>query len=1060
MRFLRPVFLLVILCCIGNTGFLFAQVSTVPPKLSNPDVAPVLYCSDSVQIAPNISFENLKFDESKEGIKISIANYIKDEDILLREEVPGLTYSWYIQAGYLEIRGIASEEVYQEAVSKVYYKNLANVPTLGVRDIAISLLDADYLPKTKHFYRFVASDGITWPNAKAQADTTFYYGLQRYLATIRSREEQDFILTKTRGTGWIGATDAEQEGTWKWVCGPDAGTVFWKGAEGGTPVNSEYSHWGNGEPNDLNNEDYAHIMYSVNTGYWNDLPVGGSNVPGYIPQGFLIEFGGLEDVELNLSATAKIEVRKIAFSADRNFEICAGEHQSLNIVASPGYVYSWSPDKDISSVSVSNPLASPKETTTYRSIGTYKGCIDTAYFNVEVHPLPVSELPVDSVICEGSSIVLDPGEHESYLWNNGVTNRTLTITNPGVYHVKITNEQCEINSVVNVDYSEKPVFDPGKVSVLVCDRKSKQLEFDFLGREVSTFLRAFDPARCNVYNDNTLTPTVSVNEYGVYQVELKMTDEQSCVFFDTLTIGFHNQPKADFKLDEEECQGYNVKLQFTDSVVEDAVFTWYYNSEIFSEEVGLSRIEIPLGFGELNRTVGLKVNEQGCIDSSFTSVKVTPNVNVKVDDTDGCTPHKALLEAVSSEPVQSYRWNFGDGTTSGNSAEKHTFINYADTVRNFDVQLTVLSTEGCENTGLLNDLIIVYNKPTVDFSFSDSDCNALNSEINYVGSASDRDKYFWDLSDLETAEIIIDPGTGSGPLQIIRTSSPELNLQLYVESEFGCLSDTLSRVWKRKPVFGIDADTTEGCPPLLVTARSTILDSVDQVNFQFFPGDGSNGTGAFFSHEYAVPGSTYQAYFEGISTITGCSETVFFDTSIHTFGVPEANFNPVPDEVLISDPVMAFENLSTGASEYYWDFGDFSGSSVETEPQYRYSKMGFYSVVLQAFNDLGCTDSTIQKVTVTFDRLYAPTAFSPNALLEEDRVFRFYAEGIADEDYRLLLFNRWGEEIFESRSPRLGWNGKMKNENFAPSGVYTWILQYLDFTGKKHTQKGTVTLLF
>lgn len=157
---------------------------------------------------------------------------------------------------------------------------------------------------------------------------------------------------------------------------------------------------------------------------------------------------------------------------------------------------------------------------------------------------------------------------------------------------------------------------------------------------------------------------------------------------------------------------------------------------------------------------------------------------------------------------------------------------------------------------------------------------------------------------------------------------------------------------------------------------------------------------------------------------------------------------------------MAFENLSTGASEYYWDFGDFSGSSVETEPQYRYSKMGFYSVVLQVSNELGCTDSTIQKVTVTFDRLYAPTAFSPNALLEEDRVFRLYAEGVADEDYRLLLFNRWGEEIFESRSPRLGWNGKMKNENFAPSGVYTWILQYLDFTGKKHTQKGTVTLLF
>jgi gliding motility-associated-like protein len=67
---------------------------------------------------------------------------------------------------------------------------------------------------------------------------------------------------------------------------------------------------------------------------------------------------------------------------------------------------------------------------------------------------------------------------------------------------------------------------------------------------------------------------------------------------------------------------------------------------------------------------------------------------------------------------------------------------------------------------------------------------------------------------------------------------------------------------------------------------------------------------------------------------------------------------------------------------------------------------------------------------------------------------------MADEGYQLIIFNRWGEVIFESNSQENGWDGKMKNGNFAPSGVYTWVLRYSDFSGKKHRQNGSVTLVF
>jgi len=97
---------------------------------------------------------------------------------------------------------------------------------------------------------------------------------------------------------------------------------------------------------------------------------------------------------------------------------------------------------------------------------------------------------------------------------------------------------------------------------------------------------------------------------------------------------------------------------------------------------------------------------------------------------------------------------------------------------------------------------------------------------------------------------------------------------------------------------------------------------------------------------------------------------------------------------------------------------------------------------------------------VAYDEVFPPNAFSPNASKDEDREFRIYSESIVNEGYKLLIFNRWGEIIFESESQEIGWNGKMKNGRNAPAGIYTWGLQYFDFLGNKHNQQGTVTLLY
>ncbi|NVK03174.1 MAG: cadherin-like domain-containing protein [Flavobacteriia bacterium] len=158
-----------------------------------------------------------------------------------------------------------------------------------------------------HFYEFVTSPGISWSAAKVAAENMTYNGMQGYLATVTSAQENSFVAQKLQGEGWIGASDAESEGIWKWVTGPEAGTHFWSSTynysfwygwyiSGGYAVNGEYTNWAGGEPNDAGGaEDWAH--YWTN-GLWNDYPHQTNNISGYI-----VEYGGMPG-DCNTSSTS------------------------------------------------------------------------------------------------------------------------------------------------------------------------------------------------------------------------------------------------------------------------------------------------------------------------------------------------------------------------------------------------------------------------------------------------------------------------------------------------------------------------------------------------------------------------------------------------------------------------------------------------------------------------------------------------------------------------------------------------------------------------------------
>jgi CshA-type fibril repeat protein len=169
----------------------------------------------------------------------------------------------------------------------------AGAPGSPDLDVAISEIEPGFYfdPQGHHYYELARSeDGVDWHAARAAAESSTWFGLDGYLATPTSAQENGFVRRHTPADdAWIGATDEDDEGDWRWASGPESGTAFWSGFADGSPVDGAYVDWRPSEPNDSGDvEDYASTNWNDFEGGWNDLPL-----DGYGKTTYLVEYGGL-----------------------------------------------------------------------------------------------------------------------------------------------------------------------------------------------------------------------------------------------------------------------------------------------------------------------------------------------------------------------------------------------------------------------------------------------------------------------------------------------------------------------------------------------------------------------------------------------------------------------------------------------------------------------------------------------------------------------------------------------------------------------------------------------
>jgi gliding motility-associated-like protein len=402
--------ILVFIFLISNQNY--ANTDCSKPKINKSlfaNIAPIItasgdqsYCpGTSLKIVTDVTITDAD-DTSTDAIYIQISTgYINGQDLLTLTGLhPLIITTWNSIAGKLKLSSpINGAQVsytdFIAAIKDVEFSNSSTSPS-GTRDFSISIGQANYLPRNGHYYEFVPNIGISWTDAKNVAKDRDYYGLQGYLTTVTAADEAQLAGAQALGAGWIGGTDAENEGVWKWVTGPEGlanggtGTIFWNGQVNGTSPN--FAFWNDNEPNQFEGaqENYTHVTAPGvgNTGSWNDLTNTGDPSGPYQPKGYIVEYGGMPgDPILNISASTTITMSQI--TTTNPSPICASATAVLQASTTTGTINWYNELTGGTYLGTGNSFTTPPlfTTTTYY---VDNGCSPRTAITVTVESLPIA----------------------------------------------------------------------------------------------------------------------------------------------------------------------------------------------------------------------------------------------------------------------------------------------------------------------------------------------------------------------------------------------------------------------------------------------------------------------------------------------------------------------------------------------------------------------------------------------------------------------------------------------------------------------------------------------
>lgn len=623
---------------------------------------------------------------------------------------------------------------------------------------------------------------------------------------------------------------------------------------------------------------------------------------------------------------------------------------------------------------------------------------------------------------------------------------TATASTFGTYVLQwtINNGSCSTSSNVSVTFDEMPVPSAAGSDAAICG-----LTINLNGNTPNVGVGAWSmqsgPGTITFGNSSSATSTATASVYGVYTLTWTFTNG-ACSNTDNVDITFDEMPNtADAGLDDAIC-GLTLTLNANAANIGTSNWTQLSGPGTlnFSNSGSNTSSVTASAYGTYTATWTIVNGMCNTSDNVTLTFDEMPNAaNAGVNDSI-CGLITNLGGTQANIGISTWSQVSGPGTTTFNNPNQHTSGISVSTSGLYEYVLTIVN-----GTCVTSDTVShhFFDAPTPVDAGADTAVCALSLNLNAQS-----------------------PSLGSGTWTqiggpVLATISNFSNTNASFDAtQFGNYTlvwTVINGVCTLHDTVNVRLDQT---PSNAIAGTDTTICTSDYLLDGNIPNIG-NGVWSAINNGVIMSDSTSNMNYlsslvVGVNTLVWTISNGVCPSSSDTIEITVNPSSIIPDfktdtSEIYAYQVVAFIDLSSGNPDsWHWNFGDGDTSKIQN-PGHIYTDIGIYPVMLVITNALGCRDTIIKDIEVK-ERFLVPNIFTPNNDGIND-VFKVIASGY--KDFSMQIYNRFGQIIFESFNPTIGWNGKTVAGIDVTVGTYFYIIKAVAPDGKEVIEKGPIQLL-
>ena len=578
------------------------------------------------------------------------------------------------------------------------------------------------------------------------------------------------------------------------------------------------------------------------------------------------------------------------------------------------------------------------------------GCIarDTAYITVFPTPVPAfTATPASgcSPLTVSFNNTTTNSGTETFGWNfgNGATSAAyapppqtyIALNNDSLYTITLvvtTSNGCIDSLKRTITVRRLPVAGFTAASDSICLNQTMSLT------NTSVNATSYNWNFGDGLTSTAVSPTHNYAVNGNYTIQLIATSAFGCKDTVAMNVYIDSIPDAQFS-NTTVCQGF--VTDFTDNSVGIPV-SWSWN---FGDGSPVSTLQNPQHTYAAagTYTVTLTVtNVAGCQDVMVHSVIVNAVPVAAIGATTFCLGQTTQFTDLSTGVTVGWEWNFGDAS-SFSTLKNPTHV-YASTGV-YNVTLVAFGSAGCSDT--IQQTVTITGIPTSDFNVA----SVCTNDTTFFTDASlgSPDTYSWNFGDASALSALHDPAhvyTTSGTYSVTLVTS-------FLAS--GCsnsITKSVTAFPRTQPHFTANTPCLGGVTGFV----DATTNNPTSWNWDF-DDSGATSTVQNPAHTYNAPG------FYDIQLITenvfGCVDTLH--QTIQVYPLPVADFS---FDIVCLGQNTAIGDLSTGASNWQYSWGDGNSTSGLSSPSYNYAIADTFTVTQVVTTTVGCTDTIMKQIIV------------------------------------------------------------------------------------------------